>query len=136
MKHYDELFVATGKTIAVKTKLANLVGLSEAIVLSQIEYWLEVYRRDPDKFQDKHFHDGRWWVFNSYNAWHRQFPFWNLSTVKRTFKKLKDSGIVLACKSYNEEFYDHTCWYTIDYAVLDSILEESENTGAEITPPV
>ena len=51
MKTYDEIFVSKCKTIAVRVELACLIGLNEAIVLNQIEYWLELYRNEPGRFQ-------------------------------------------------------------------------------------
>lgn len=125
MNHYDTLFVSKNKTIAVKTELACLLGLSESIVLNQVNYWLELYRSDPEKFQEKHYHDGRWWVFNSYKSWNEQFPFWDIRTVRRIFKKLRDSGIIIFSNKYNEKSYDRTGWYSIDYDALYRLQDES-----------
>ena len=125
MNHYDTLFVSKNKTIAVKTELACLLGLSESIVLNQVNYWLELYRSDPEKFQEKHYRDGRWWVFNSYKSWNEQFPFWDIRTVRRIFKKLRDSGIIIFSNKYNEKSYDRTGWYSIDYDALYGLQDEN-----------
>lgn len=138
MNHYDTLFVSKNKTIAVRVELACLIGLNEAIVLNQIEYWLELYRNEPGRFQDKHYRDGKWWVFNSFTSWKEQFPFWSIRTLKRIFKKLRDSNLIIGSSKYNERGYDKTMWYTINYDAvfaLDNKNEDSEeDPSVKMTP--
>lgn len=94
--------------------LAARIGLNEAIVIHQIEYWLDKYKDDPT-----HIKDGKVWVYNTYEDWQAQFPFWCLRTVKSIFKNLVDKGILIA-GCYNKLHLDKTRWYTIDYEILSS----------------
>lgn len=102
----------------VLPSLAVAVGLNEALFLQQLHYWLH---------QSGHVRDGRRWVYNSLDAWHKQFPFWSLSTLRRTIDNLISRGLLLT-GNYNTSKIDRTKWYTIDYAVLDA-LPTSEWAG-------
>lgn len=95
--------------IQVLPKLAESIGLNEAIVLQQIHYWLN----KSDKYID-----GRKWVYNTYEGWQKQFSFWSLSTVKRVLNNLRKQGLLLT-GNYNKAGFDKTVWYTIDYDLLN-----------------
>lgn len=63
--NFKELFIDKSKTLIVNTDLALVLGdLNEAIVLNQLNYWLEI-----NKKADKNFIDDRYWVYNSYSDW-------------------------------------------------------------------
>jgi len=108
--------------IPLSPVLAEKIGLNEAIVVQQVHYWIEMYRNTKDeKIKEKHFHDGKWWIYNTYEEWQKQFPFWSIITIKRIFGNLKKLNVILTGK-YNNKKYDHTKWYTIDYEVLESLV--------------
>lgn len=102
-------------TLIIKTRLALLIGLQEAIVLGQVHYWLK-YKENVG--QD--FINGRYWIYNTYEQWQKQFPFWSISTIRRIFSKLEKQGLLIA-GNFNKVGYDHTKWYSIDYKKLDAI---------------
>jgi len=95
--------------------LAKHIGLNEAILLQQINYWLS---------KKKHFYDGQYWTYNTHKEWLKQFPFFSESTLRRTIKNLEDNKILISNK-YNKSSYDQTKWYTIDFNVLDSYLPDA-----------
>lgn len=98
----------TRKPIVVNADLADRIGLNEAIVLQQLNYWIS------DSTAGEEF-DGRKWVYNTFEEWQRDnFPFWSVDTVKRTFTKLKKLGLVKV-KQLRASKHDHTNFYTIDY---------------------
>lgn len=66
--------------IMVLPNLATNIGLNEAIVLQQIHYWIG---------RTNNVRDGNKWIYNSYQNWNKQFPFWSLATLKRTLTSLK-----------------------------------------------
>lgn len=106
--------------IVVKPAVACAIGLNHAIVIQQLEYWIERYRFDPE-----HQHEAHTWVFNSYEDWQESnFPFWSLGTVKRLFQELEERKIIVTGR-FNRKNYDRTKWYRIDYAVLDREIERS-----------
>ncbi|EHJ08403.1 DnaD domain protein [Staphylococcus simiae] len=98
--------------IQVLPKLAEEIGLNEAIVLQQMHYWLN---------NSKHNYDGKKWIFNSYASWHEQFLFWSERTIKRIIHSLEKQGLLLT-GNYNKYSFDRTKWYTINYKKLDDIM--------------
>ncbi|NHD61574.1 DnaD domain protein, partial [Staphylococcus aureus] len=98
--------------IQVLPKLAELIGLNEAIVLQQIHYWLN---------NSKHKYDGKTWIFNSYPEWQKQFPFWSERTIKRTFGSLEKQNL-LHVDNYNKAGFDRTKWYSINYETLNKLV--------------
>lgn len=101
--------------LLVLPTLAHAIGLNEAILLQQIQYWLT---------KSGKLRDGRRWVWNSAGEWQRQFPFWSTNTVRRTINSLRDQGLIDTSSSFNKMPMDRTLWYTINY-----------NKVAEIMPP-
>lgn len=108
--------------LVILPKLATAIGLNEAIVLQQIHYWLELFKKAND---DRHFIDDRWWVYNTGSEWQENFPFWSESTVRRTLDKLREPtdtrGALVITGNYNQKGYDQTLWYTIDYEEVERI---------------
>ncbi|MBN9344122.1 MAG: hypothetical protein J0H87_07140 [Holosporales bacterium] len=93
--------------------LATKVGLNEAIILQQMHYWLT-------SRHNKNFINNRTWVYNSYEDWHQQFPFWSKETIKRTIYSLEKQKLIVSCKLH-EQRLDHRKWYTINYQELKGI---------------
>lgn len=95
--------------IQVLPRLAEEIGLNEAIIIQQIHYWLN---RSGKPIENKR------WIYNTYDEWQKQFPFWSVSTVKRTLNNLKKQGLLIT-GNYNKAGFDKTVWYTIDYDLLN-----------------
>jgi hypothetical protein len=60
--------------LMVLPSLAVRIGLNEAIFIQQLHYWLE--KAGTEK-------QGRKWVYNTYQDWEKQFPFWSNATLRR-----------------------------------------------------
>lgn len=118
--------------LVVIPSLATAIGLNEAIVLQQIHYWLQV---NTQKRSDTHYHQGRYWTYNTAAEWAKAFPFWGESTIRKIFAGLEKSGIFLK-GFFNEKSSDRTKWTTIDYDRLEQILskkrEDSSKSFAQI----
>jgi DnaD/phage-associated family protein len=95
--------------ILVLPSLATKVGLSEAIFIQQLHYWLK---------DSKNVRDGYKWVYNTYEDWHEQFPWWSISTIRRIITKLENSKLLII-GNYNRLKIDNTKWYRIDYELLE-----------------
>jgi hypothetical protein len=106
--------------LLVRPALAVEVGLNEALILQQLHYWLQ--RSCVER-------DGHRWVWNSYEDWQRQFPFWHRDTIKRAFLTLRRRGLVITRKN-PERPGDRTNWYRIDYARLEQV---EQTIGANCT---
>ena len=102
--------------LVVLPELAAVVGLNEAIVLQQIHYWIEI-----NKKANRNHNDGYYWTYNSYEAWHEQFPFWSKNTIVRIIEKLEKSNLIVT-GNYNKLKLDRTKWYRINYEELNELL--------------
>lgn len=100
--------------IQVLPKLAEEIGLNEAIILQQMHYWLNA---------SKHQFDGKKWIYNSYHSWHKQFKFWSERTIKRIIYSLEKQELILT-GNYNKYAFDRTKWYTINYQKLNNIVTQ------------
>ncbi len=102
--------------LVVNVELATRIGLNESIILQQVHYWLELNRKAKRNYKD-----GFYWTFNTFEEWQKQFPFWSLSTIKRTFGHLEGLGI-LVVGNYNKLKIDRTKWYRIDHEALETLI--------------
>jgi hypothetical protein len=117
--------------LQVLPSLAALIGLNEAIFLQQLHWRLRA---------SKHRRDGRTWVYNTYDDWHREFPFWSVRTIRRIISNLETGAygerpddranppLVISTTEYNEHRTDHTKWYAIERRNLRA-LELPEPAG-------
>jgi hypothetical protein len=107
--------------LQVLPTLATLVGLNEAIFLQQLHYWME----NPKVGKE---YEGRKYVRNSFEEWQEtNFPFWSLPTLKRIVTSLKSKNLIRSTARLNKMPIDRTQWYTINYAVLDSLMSDDSD---------
>ena len=99
--------------------VAEKLGVNAAIVVQNLQFWIK-----KNEANDKHFHDGRYWTFNSMKAWHELFPFWTERQIRKILDDLVDKKIIIK-GNYNEMKYDRTLWYAFtDYGI--SILHNCQ----------
>lgn len=67
--------------LVVDKKLAVVIGLNEALVLQQIHYWIEINKKN-----NRNFHEGRYWTYNTINEWQKGFPFGVLQLLRGYLK--------------------------------------------------
>ena len=116
------MYLFDNSPIVVNTTLANEIGLNEAIVLQQINYWIEINKR-----AGKNYYDGKYWTYNSIKSWHENnFKFLSVETVRRVFTKLEKSGFIIT-GNYNKDPRDKTKWYTINDKKLEELYFEVED---------
>jgi len=101
--------------LVILPQLAVAIGLNESIVVQQLHYWLE---------KSENVHDGYKWVYNTYEDWREQFPFWSESTIRRIITKLEKIGIIVSA-NFNRSKIDKTKWYRIDYDKLAEFTQPS-----------
>src|SRR5690625_4445559 len=97
--------------LIVLPTLAKKIGLNEAIILQQIHFWLG---------KKRNLKDGKYWIYNTYDEWVAQFPFWSKSTIRRAITSLEKQSLLIV-GNYNKAGFDNTKWYTIDYEQLESV---------------
>ncbi|MED3717323.1 DnaD domain protein [Geobacillus thermodenitrificans] len=105
------------KPLVILPSLAKEIGLNEAIILQQFHYWLQESNNERD---------GQRWIYNTYEDWQKQFPFWSVTTIRRTIKKLENQGIIVS-DNLNSMKIDKTKWYRIDYERLEEIVSKEND---------
>lgn len=109
------------RPIVINPDLAYSIGLNEAIALQQVNYWLKETTSGLER-------NGVRWIYNTNEQWLEQFPFWSESTLKRTFTRLKQLG-VLKVEQLNKSQRDMTNYYTINYE--SELLDELKVTKSK-----
>jgi len=119
-------------------KLAIALGGPDlAAFMHHISYWIEYNKR-----KDKNFHDGRYWMYDTFEELHNHFPYWSVKQLRLIVDKLVKSGVLIK-GNYNQNKYDHTIWYSIDYEKVESICPkgqiektEWENQISQMVEPI
>lgn len=115
-----------GRTLLLLPSLVGMVGLNEAIVLQQVRYRL------GDDLQPR-VRDGCRWARDPLERWReRDFPFWEIDTLRRAFQSLDARGLLLSAQ-FDRHLRDRTKWYTINFAAL--ALREREYRAAQAGSP-
>ena len=107
--------------VVIDRELATVIGLNEAIILQQMQYWIK---------KSTHEIDDKTWIYNSVSQWKDQFPFWSESTIDRTIRSLDKLGL-LFIGNYNRDRRDRTKWYSINYSQLDNIMKNAFSQNDE-----
>lgn len=103
--------------------LANRIGLNEAIVLQQVQYWLP---------HAKTKYDGKMWIYKTFERWREQdFKFWSERTIQRIFKNLTDMGLLLVEKLADNK-QNRVNFYTINYEEFNKISADLGKKPLEI----
>ncbi|MED5041081.1 DnaD domain protein [Geobacillus stearothermophilus] len=117
-------FLLDEKPLIILPSLAKEIGLNEAIILQQLHYWLQ---------ESQNIRDGYKWVYNTYEDWQKQFPFWSKNTIIRAIKSLEKKGLIVT-GNYNKLAIDNTKWYRIDYEKLEGTGRPSTQNEQSIYP--
>jgi len=113
------------KPLIILPELATKIGLNEAIVLQQINYWL---------VDSNHIYEGRRWVYNTYAEWQKQLPFWSINTIRRAIAKLETTNLVIS-GNFNKMKLDNTKWYTINFEELEKLEVQPITQDGQSTCP-
>jgi hypothetical protein len=97
--------------------LAKAIGLNQALVLQQLQFWLHA---------SGHEKEGRRWVFNTYDQWQKEFPWWTTRTIQSLILRLEQRGFVLSTAKFNAHPMDKTKWYSINHEALYQQIPEPE----------
>lgn len=89
--------------------IAKKYGIEEAILLENIFFWIEKNEANESKF---HFHEGKYWTFNTAEAFSKIFPYMNSTKVFRVMKHLEEAGLI-ECGVFNAFKQDRTKWFTL-----------------------
>lgn len=88
-------------------EIAKELGIEEAILLHNIFFWVA-----KNAANEKHFHDGLYWFYNSKKAFVDIFPYMNESKIGRTIKNLEESGLIIK-GNFSSDKWNKTNWYSL-----------------------
>ena len=110
-------------------EIAKQVGIAPAIIYENIIFWIEKNRAN-----DKHFHDGSYWTYNSTRAFSELFPYLSEDQISRSLKKLQDANLIVK-GNFNEKGYDRTTWFSIPQN-CEMDVADLRNASGEIAEPI
>ena len=100
----EEVFAA-GERRSYHLGVEKLLGLKEAIFLSQLRWLL----KNNEKRRKQRFisdYRGKWpAVYNTYNQWHEMLPSFSRSTIKRIITRLEKLQILLVKRAPWQKYY-------------------------------
>lgn len=89
------------------TDVATEFGMGAAVIFQNIAYW--VRHNEANKRED-HFHENKYWCYNTMNAYLELFPFLTEYTIRKALKDLEEKGMIVT-GDFNEKPFDKTKWY-------------------------
>ena len=110
--------------VVVDRGLARVIGLSEAIVITQIHQWVEYNRKN-----NKNYKDGFYWTYGAIKKWHEEYfdVIGSVKTLRRVFKKLIENDYLIV-GNYNKLNFDRTYWYRVNYEKFNVLKKEKTTT--------
>ena len=92
--------------------IAAEYGIPEAVILYNLSFW--VLKNQANK---QNYYNGRYWTYNSANAFSDLFPFLSTRTIQRVIKHLIDEGLIIA-GNFSDDPRNRTNYYTLtDYGM-------------------
>jgi hypothetical protein len=88
-------------------EIAKIYGVDIAIFLHNIAYWVQ-----KNLANDLHFHEKRYWTYNTLDAFTIIFPYWSRRQIERIINNSLKKGILLK-GNFNKTKYDRKGWYAL-----------------------
>jgi len=104
------LFDRAKAVLLVSPVLAAAVGINNAHIISQIDYWLQ----NP---LAGYMIDGEKWIYNGYSEWAAQLPWLSVDQIGRHIRALEARGLILSDNFHNTT-RDRRKWYRLDYHAI------------------
>lgn len=109
--------------------IAKKYGITEAIILNQMVFYIEKNIANRKKFID-----GNYWIYNSKKAWLELLPYMTEHSLKTALNNLIKKGAIITGR-YNKINYDRTLWYAIkDYSIFKEYDIDIEKAISEGIP--
>lgn len=101
--------------------IAAKYGIHTAILLKNLHFWIVKNRAN-----EKHYHEGKYWTYNSQKAFAELFPYLTERQVKYTIEKMKKDELIIV-GNFNENPYDKTSWYALTDKAFELLGDEQKN---------
>ena len=94
---------------SLNKQIANKYGERCALIFQYIFYWVQENKKNNKV--ETHFHDGRYWTYNSAKDFTRYFTYLTERQIRSALNNLKENGLIITGNFNNS--CDRTLWYTI-----------------------
>jgi hypothetical protein len=81
-------------------------GVENAVFIQNIHFWVH-----KNAANNMHFHEGKYWTYNSRKAFDKIFTFWSQRQIQRIVKNCEKLGAI-EVGNFSEKNYDSTLWFT------------------------
>lgn len=121
------------------TEIAKKLDVNSAILFSNIQFWCA-----KNKANKKNYNDGRYWTYNSTEAFSELFQWLTKKQIRLCLEKLEENGYI-STGNYNKSAYDRTKWYACNMVTKmvtskcpNGQMEKPEesNQNAQIGEPI
>ena len=86
-------------------EIAKRVGVNAAVIYQNIIWWTQ-----KNAANERHYHDGKYWTYNSIKAFEELFPYLTGKQIRLSLDKLETEGLIES-GTFNKAGYDRTKWY-------------------------
>ena len=90
-------------------------GVDNAVFINNIHFW--VTKNAANKV---HLHEGKYWTYNSYDAFEKLFPFWTKKQVRRIVQNCEKIGAIEVA-NFSSSAKNRVLWYSVSLEV-ESLL--------------
>ena len=108
-----------------KPEIAKKYGLPEAIFLHNLSFWQLTNERN-----ERNFHDGRYWTYNSCKAFTETFIYFSQKQIQRILKSLVNQKCIVS-GNYNKLKIDRTKWYSVEDHIISLYEFKSIQTNGQ-----
>jgi len=84
-------------------------GVPESVFLYHIRHWIKVNEANENP---THFKEGKYWTYDSREAFAKIFPFWTDDQIRNVIKNLEKDGAIIK-GHFSKGNYSRTTWYTL-----------------------
>lgn len=95
-------------------ELAVKIGVEEAVMMNNMVFWIQ-----HNVANNKHSYEGRYWTYNTVQAFSELYPFWTVKQLRRIMESLYNQKVLMK-GNFNKKPFDRTGWYSItdEYSYL------------------
>ena len=112
----------------VNMRIATEVGVNGALMLNNLHFWVT-----KNMANNKHFHEGKYWTYNSQEAFTKLFPCWTRKQIRTILDNLKKDGYI-ETGTFNKIGYDRTTWYTLTEKGWQLMCPNGQMSNTNIGP--
>ena len=106
-------------------QLACHFGVNAAVIARNFQYWCAKVEANESA---EHFHDGRYWVYNSRRALAKLFPYLSEKQIRTALEALVLDGVLLK-GHFSKGSLNRTSWYSYNGAewAMTQLSDEERN---------